>query len=147
MFGSSQHLASRAAGQSRSFRLVRGMAADTGKVASALVSDLAEITSEEDPINCILEAHESGAVGLVAAADQLEKALEDKKLLQQMQLAPQMVGAHPENRGSQCVSALEVSVLAADIVEVGWSWKETQQPVLHPHESGASQHCSGHAER
>ena len=55
------------------------MTADTGKVASAAVSDLEEITSVEDPINRILRAHDSGAVGLVAAADQLEKALEGQK--------------------------------------------------------------------
>ena len=43
--------------------------------------------------------------------DVIDERLAGKKFLHELQLAPPMVGVHPENRGSQGVNALEVSIL------------------------------------
>ena len=123
---------------SPSFRLFRSMSNMTGIVASADFSELLPITDPEDSINCILRAHESGKIGLVAAADRLEKALADKGFLQEMQLAPTMVGCDRENRGSQGVNALEVAILATDIGEVGWSWGETKHAICIEERPGST---------
>ena len=89
---------------------------------AAPVNFLGAIVDTADPINQIIASSEDGKLGLVQAADRIDACLERMQLSKRIPLSPAMVGVDPENRGSEGVNAIEVGLLASDIVEAGWSW-------------------------
>ena len=76
-------------------------------------------------VSSIFTRLDADEVGLVQAADLLEKAFEVNGMLYQMQLDPRLVGFDTANRDGVGGNALEVHTLASDIAFVGWSWPET----------------------
>jgi hypothetical protein len=84
-----------------------------------------EVSDPADPVNVILARFEADELGIVQAADALEEAFRQKKLLYEMDIAPRSVGIDPTNRDGTGGNIQEVHLLATDIAFVGWSWKET----------------------
>ena len=104
---------------------------------AALEPPPAAVVDPRDPILLLLAAYERDEVGVVQTADRIEACLEQQQLLKRMTLCPSMVGVDPHNRGSEGVNALEVALLAADIVEVGWSWAECKHATCIAQQPGA----------
>ena len=104
-----------------SFGALIEVAAGDEASGEAPVHSLAPIMDPADPINETIASSEEGKVGLVQAADRIDTCLERLGLSKRIPLCPSMVGVDPENRGSEGVNAVEVGLLASDIVEAGWS--------------------------
>ena len=58
-------------------------------------------------------------------------------LLKRMGWRPSLVGVDPTNSGSEGVNTFEVSMLAGDIGEMGWSWAACQHSTCIAQQPGA----------
>ena len=87
---------------------------------------LSEITNPSDPIFKVISDYKNERIQIVQAADILLELLKTRGLAEELILHPKSVGIHPGNRDQEGVNALAVHILAADILECGWSQEATR---------------------
>ena len=91
-----------------------------------IFSPMAEGAKQEQPVSDnatdIIAAVAAGKLGVVQAADRLDKWFGKEDLAYNMQINPRLVGFDPANRDQTGGSAADVVDLFADIMSVGWSW-------------------------
>ena len=73
-----------------------------------------------------LEEYSKEALGIQAAADQMESALRATGFMYDMDIDCRQVGFDPHNR--DCIEE-EVSAIPADIIHIGWSEKEAAHAI------------------
>ena len=62
---------------------------------------LSAVSNQSDPIVRVLAAYESGATGLVASADKIDKIAIDRGLCRVMKIDPRLMGVDIGNRGGE----------------------------------------------
>ena len=80
------------------------------------------VSDPDDVVVRLLAQFDNEQIGLVQLMDKIEDALATLFLSRRMTIPNLRVAPDPENRGSEGVNPLEVTLLAADICEVGFSW-------------------------
>lgn len=71
----------------------------------------------------IFAQFDAGTLGLVQAADLLEKEFFAANLMYKMTIHHRLVGWDPSNRDGEGGNPLEVLLLASDLALIGWSWE------------------------
>ena len=101
------------------------MTSDT-KRADA-IKEMALSEEQVAEIDGLLKAIQAGDMGLVQGCEKLLNLLEKAALSYDSHLDPRHVGTDPENRDKAGVVFSEISLLMADILSLGWSWKEVEK--------------------
>jgi len=79
------------------------------------------VSDPDDVVVRLLAQFDNEQIGLVQLMDTDEEALATRLLSRRMTIPNHRVAPDPENRGSEGVNPLEVTLLAADICDVGFS--------------------------
>ena len=107
-----------------------GFSAVSPAKLSAAEVELKAVSDQNDAVLKVLSRHESGALGVCAAADQVMEILQASgHVKDQMAINPSLVGIDPCNRAGEGVNSMEVGLLASEIAAVGWSWAETSHAI------------------
>jgi hypothetical protein len=80
-------------------------------------------------IDAVIRQSGSAALGVVAAADKLQKMFASAGLMYEMDVNPRQVGFDPSNRDGEGGNTKEVLALAEDILSLGWSWAATAHAI------------------
>ena len=86
---------------------------------------LEEVTDPTCPVVKVLAQLDRNEIGLVAAADAIEAALDQIGHTYSSYISPNQVGFDPSNRDGEGGNAQHVFVLSGDIFDVGWSPEAT----------------------